>query len=205
MVHVCVGVAARSAAPERRWLAQAPSGELASAQPTLLWRTQTHTPDWCNCVCMGFMREPGALIGADASRASGAMMPVRGRRPLGERGAQEWVGVPGGRGARSGLGGLSPAALVPPISTALPAQLYVPVRARPGKALLGAPAAPSFPSRLRLIGDTQWHLPGGSTFWRPVTDERHPIHLSAERLERVAALRLSGLPAGDLSRTLGQA
>jgi len=27
-----------------------------------------------------------------------------------------------------------------------------------------------------------------------VTDERHPIHLSAEGLERVAALRLSGLP-----------
>lgn len=46
----------------------------------------------------------------------------------------------------------------------------------------------------RLTPYTQWHLPGGSRFnWR-VSNERHPIQVSAEALERVAALRLSGLP-----------
>ncbi len=34
----------------------------------------------------------------------------------------------------------------------------------------------------------------GVRFTQAVTDERHPIHLSAEGLERTAALRLSGLP-----------
>jgi hypothetical protein len=46
----------------------------------------------------------------------------------------------------------------------------------------------------RLPPYTQWHLPGGSTFKWAMTDDPHPIHLSAEGLERVAALRLSGLP-----------
>ncbi|MGH7723170.1 MAG: hypothetical protein ACRENL_10140 [Candidatus Dormibacteria bacterium] len=37
-----------------------------------------------------------------------------------------------------------------------------------------------------------------------MTDERHPIHLSAEGLERVAALRLSGLPLATFLALLGR-
>lgn len=46
----------------------------------------------------------------------------------------------------------------------------------------------------RLTPYTQWHLPGGSRFNWHMTDERQTIHVSAEALERVAVLRLSGLP-----------
>lgn len=37
-----------------------------------------------------------------------------------------------------------------------------------------------------------------------MTDEPHPIHLSAEGLERVAALRLSGLPLATFLALLGR-